>query len=103
MAEPFRRSSSVAPGTLTSEASPQLGPQFLMMFRALVASPQRHKILFLVIALVAIVGATAFVQIKLNAWNQPFYDPLARKDLGPFFAQLQVFVFIPVGLLILKA
>jgi putative ATP-binding cassette transporter len=73
-----------------------------MMFRALVASPQRHKILFLVIALVAIVGATAFVQIKLNAWNQPFYDALARKDLGAFFAQLQVFVFIAGGLLILK-
>ena len=72
------------------------------MFRALLASPQRNKIMLLGIALVAIVGATAFVQIKLNAWNQPFFDALARKNLGEFFVQLQIFTFIGGGLLILK-
>jgi len=73
-----------------------------MMVRALLGSPQRNKILFLGIALVAIIGATAFGQIKLNAWNQPFFDALSRKSLADFFAQLSVFVFIAGGLLILK-
>ncbi len=73
-----------------------------MMFRALLASPQRNKILFLGIVLIAVIGATAFGQIKLKAWNQPFYDALSRKDLGAFFSQLVVFVYIACGLLILK-
>ena len=73
-----------------------------MMFRALLASPQRNKILLLGIALVAVIGATAYAQIRLNAWNQPFYDALARKNLGEFFAQLIVFTFIGAGLLILN-
>jgi putative ATP-binding cassette transporter len=58
--------------------------------------------LLLGIALVAIIGATAFAQIKLNAWNQPFFDALSRKSLGEFFAPLSVFAFIAGGLLILK-
>jgi ABC-type uncharacterized transport system fused permease/ATPase subunit len=73
-----------------------------MMFRALLASPQRNRILLLGIALITVIGATAFAQIKLNAWNQPFYDALSRKDLGAFFSQLVVFVYIACGLLILK-
>ena len=102
MPEPIRESSNAAPNTLTSGGSPRLGPQFSMMVRALLASPQRNRILFLGIVLVAIIAATAFAQIKLNAWNQPFYDALARKNLGEFLAQLSVFVFIAGGLLILK-
>ena len=35
-------------------------------------------------------GATAFSQIRLNAWNQPFYDALQRKDIGAFLDQLIV-------------
>jgi len=102
MAEPFHRSANAASSGLTPGGSPRWGPQFLMMFRALLASPQRNKILFLGIALIAVIGATAFAQIKLNAWNQPFYDALSRKDLGAFFSQLVVFVYIACGLLILK-
>ena len=102
MAKGFNKSSNAAPSPSTSGASPRLAPQVLMMFRALLASPQRNKILLLGIALVAVIGATAFGQIKLNAWNQPFYDALSRKDLGGFFAQLIVFGFIAGGLLILN-
>ena len=36
-------------------------------------------------------GPTAYAQILLNAWNQPFYDPLAHKDVSAFIAQLGVF------------
>jgi vitamin B12/bleomycin/antimicrobial peptide transport system ATP-binding/permease protein len=49
-----------------------------------------------------VIGATAFVQIRLNAWNRPFYDALARKDLREFFAQLVAFGVIAGGLLVLN-
>ena len=51
-------------GTLVSE--------MLMMFR--IASPQRTKIVLLGVGLVLVIAATAFGQIRLNAWNQPFYN-----------------------------
>jgi ABC-type uncharacterized transport system fused permease/ATPase subunit len=47
-------------------AGARLSPQMLMMFRAFWASPQRTKILLLGAALFAVIGATAFGQIKLN-------------------------------------
>jgi vitamin B12/bleomycin/antimicrobial peptide transport system ATP-binding/permease protein len=102
MPEPIRKLSDASPNPFPSGGSPRLGPQVSMMVRALLASPQRNRVLFLGIALVAIIGATAFAQIKLNAWNQPFFDALSRKSLGEFFAQLSVFAFIAGGLLILK-
>jgi putative ATP-binding cassette transporter len=80
----------------------RLVPQILMMGRAFMDSSQRNKILLLGLAIVAVIGATAFGQIKLNAWNRPFYDALARKDLGEFLDQLMVFAFIACGLLILN-
>jgi ABC-type uncharacterized transport system fused permease/ATPase subunit len=68
----------------TAPTGTRLAPQMLMMFRALMTSPQRTKILLLGVALVVVVGATAFGQIRLNAWNRPFYDALAHKDLDEF-------------------
>jgi hypothetical protein len=76
---------------LTPSVGARLAPQVLMMFRALMASPQRNKILLLGLSLVAVIGATAYGQILLNAWNRPFYDALARRDLGEFLVQLMVF------------
>ena len=49
-----------------------------------------------------VIGATAFGQIRLNAWNRPFYDALARKDLGDFLGQIMVFGVIAGGLLVLN-
>ncbi|MBV9273142.1 MAG: ABC transporter ATP-binding protein/permease [Verrucomicrobia bacterium] len=101
MPERFSQSSDAAPGASASQTS-RLGSQVSTMLRALMSSPQRTKVLLLGIALVAVIGATAFGQIKLNAWNQPFYDSLARRDLGEFRAQLLVFGVIAGGLLILN-
>jgi vitamin B12/bleomycin/antimicrobial peptide transport system ATP-binding/permease protein len=72
----------------------------LMMFR--IPSRQRTKILLLGVALVAVIAATAFTQIRLNAWNRPFYDALARKDLHNFVVQLAVFCIIAGALLVLN-
>src|ERR1700674_3996489 len=83
-------------------ASGGLAPEMLTLLGALWTSPQRNKIVGLSIGLVAVVGATAFGQIKLNAWNRPFYDALSRKDLREFLVQLIEFGFIAGGLLILN-
>jgi putative ATP-binding cassette transporter len=49
-----------------------------MMFRAFRTSSQRNEIVLLMVALLAIIGATVYGQIMLNAWNRPFYDALSR-------------------------
>jgi len=97
--------SSNAPDAIDTVATPadgRLAPQILTMFRAFMASPQRNKIVLLGVALVAVIGTTAFGQVKLNAWNRPFYDALAHKDMGEFLIQLRVFVVIAAGLLVLN-
>ncbi len=90
----------------SAAATPSTGARFasqmLEMFRALLASPQRTPILLLGLGLVAVISATAFGQVRLNAWNQPFYDALAHRDLEAFLFQLLVFSGIAGGLLILN-
>jgi vitamin B12/bleomycin/antimicrobial peptide transport system ATP-binding/permease protein len=80
----------------------RLVPQMMIMFRAFWASPQRTRVVLLGVALVAVISATAYGQIRLNAWNRPFYDALARKDLREFLFQLAVFSVIAGGLLVLN-
>src|SRR3984885_11395946 len=80
----------------------RLAPQMRMMFLTFWASPQRNRILLLGLALVVVIGATAFGQVRLNAWNQPFYDALSHKDLHGFLAQLSVFGILAGGLLVLN-
>ena len=102
MAERPSKTSHVPATAAEPAAGLRLWPQMSMMFRTFWASPQRNKILLLGVALVAVVGATAFGQVKLNAWNQPFYDALAHKQLRGFLNQLTVFGVIAGGLLVLN-
>ena len=76
--------------------------QLLGMLAALWASRQRTKVILLLVALVAVVGASAYAQVLLNAWNQPFYDALSRKDVAEFIAQLGVFAELAGVLLVLN-
>jgi len=76
--------------------------QLLTLFRTLRASPDWKRIFILVVGIVVVVALTAAAQIRLNAWNQPFYDALAQKSLLGFFHQLIVFVFIAGVLLALN-
>ena len=96
--------SSKAPGSAGGGATADDGlkSQLSMMARAFMASAQRAKLIMLAVAIAAVIGATAYGQIRLNAWNQPFYDALARKDFEAFLAQLVVFAIIASGLLILN-
>jgi vitamin B12/bleomycin/antimicrobial peptide transport system ATP-binding/permease protein len=52
-----------------SRGGGRLVSEMLMMFR--ITSPQRTKIVLLGVALVLVIAATAFGQIRLNAWNSP--------------------------------
>ncbi len=76
--------------------------QLRSTWRILRAAPERQALALIAVALVAVIGATAYGQIALNAWNQPFYDALVRKDLADFGLQLGVFGIIAGGLLVLN-
>ena len=75
---------------------------FFWMASAFWASRQRNKLIGLAVALIVVVGATAYMQIRLNSWNGPFYNALTRKDMPAFLAQLGVFGVIAGILLVLN-
>ncbi len=79
-----------------------LAAQLAMMFRALWASRVRTTLLALAATICLVVIITAYGQTRLNDWNKPFYDALARRDLGEFLVQLGVFGLIAGTLLILN-
>jgi len=79
-----------------------LGPQMGMVSRALWASPVRKALLVLSSALFLVIVATAYGQIRLNGWNQPFYDALSRRDAPQFLEQLGIFGIIAGTLLALN-
>jgi putative ATP-binding cassette transporter len=72
------------------------------MIAALWTSRQRNTIVFLALALIAVVGATAYAQVRLNVWNEPFYDALAHKNVSGFVQQLAVFAELAGVLLALN-
>ncbi|HXN88339.1 MAG TPA: ABC transporter ATP-binding protein/permease [Methylocella sp.] len=80
----------------------RLAPQLWMMVKTFWYSPGRNKLFLLGIAVCALVALTAFGQIKLNAWNKPFYDALSLKDFWEFLYQLVVFGVIAGALLALN-
>jgi vitamin B12/bleomycin/antimicrobial peptide transport system ATP-binding/permease protein len=83
-------------------ANSGLLPQLGMMVRALWGAPVRNTLFLLSGALFLVVAVTAFGQIRLNAWNQPFYDALSHRDFAQFLRQLGVFGLIAGALLVLN-
>src|SRR5580704_5656298 len=83
-------------------ANSRLLPQLGMMVRALWAAPVRNTLFLLSGALFLVVAVTAYGQIRLNTWNQPFYDALSHRDLAQFLDQLGVFGLIAGALLVLN-
>jgi vitamin B12/bleomycin/antimicrobial peptide transport system ATP-binding/permease protein len=74
----------------------------IWMASAFWASRQRNKLMTLAVALIAVVGATAYMQIRLNSWNRPFYNALTDKNMPDFLAQLGVFGELAGILLVLN-
>ena len=79
-----------------------LKSQLTMMIKALLASPLRDRLFVVGGAIFVVVAATTYAQIRLNRWNQPFYDALARRDLHGFWVQLTAFAVIAGSLLVLN-
>ena len=96
------RSSKASNALATGPVGTRLAPQIITMLRVLWGSPQRNKILLLGVSIVVVIGATAYGQITLNAWNRPFYDAIGRRDLHGFLVQLMVFGVIAGLLLVLN-
>jgi vitamin B12/bleomycin/antimicrobial peptide transport system ATP-binding/permease protein len=85
-----------------SSTQESLLSEMMGMTRDFWASRERSKLLMLAVALVLVVGATAYMQVRLNAWNGPFYNALTRKDMATFVEQLGVFGVLAGILLILN-
>ena len=80
-----------APTTRTAPRSKVCSPTSSGWLRRFWVSRQRNKLLTLAGGLIAVVGATAYMQIRLNSWNRPFYNALTNKDMPGFLDQLGVF------------
>jgi putative ATP-binding cassette transporter len=95
---------SAASPLLDPEEIAQSGlmPQLGMVSRALWTAPVRNALLLLATAIFLVIVATAYGQIRLNSWNQPFYDALSRRNFGQFLVQLGVFGIIGGTLLALN-
>ena len=76
--------------------------QLKMVWRALFDSPLRNVLLWLGFGIFALIVATAFGQVMLNRWNQPFYDAIEKRNLPGFLQQLVVFAEIAGVLLVLN-
>jgi putative ATP-binding cassette transporter len=66
------------------------------------ASRERKRLLTLAAGIFIVIAATAHMQVRLNAWNQPFYDAVTRKDVPEFIGQLGVFAVLAAILLTLN-
>jgi putative ATP-binding cassette transporter len=96
--KPDKEQAAAAGGSGTGSG---LGPQLGMMGQALMASPVKNQLFLLAGAIFVVIAATAYGQVRLNRWNQPFYDALAHRDLREFVIQLGVFGIIIFALLVL--
>lgn len=76
--------------------------QLRMMWRAFLGSPLRGLLFWVSFGIFALIVATAFGQVMLNRWNEPFYDAIERKNVPDFLQQLVVFAWIAGGLLVLN-
>jgi vitamin B12/bleomycin/antimicrobial peptide transport system ATP-binding/permease protein len=85
-----------------AEMAHGLIPELRMMVRALLRSPVGKTLVVLSAVIVAVVGATAYSQIRLAGWNKPFYDAASRRDLHDFLVQLGFFFIIAGSLLALN-
>src|ERR1700731_2928877 len=83
-------------------ANSGLVPPPSMMMRALWAAPVRNPLVLLSGALFLVIAVTAYGQIRLNNWNQPFYDALSHREFAQFLVQLGVFGLIAGALLVLN-
>ncbi|HWW19654.1 MAG TPA: ABC transporter ATP-binding protein/permease [Steroidobacteraceae bacterium] len=100
MTDPLEQPSTSASPELEEAAHSGLLSQLGLMRRALMSSRVGKGIVLLWLLIFIVVAGTTYGQIRLNAWNKPFYDALSRRDFMDFISQLGVFLIIAGSLLI---
>ena len=65
-------------------------------------SAARNQLYALGAGLVLVIIMTVYMQIRLNAWNQPFYDAIRNRQFNVFLDQLLVFFELAAVLLALN-
>jgi putative ATP-binding cassette transporter len=101
MTEPLSKTQSPASGADPS-AKENVFAEIWRMAMLYWASRERKRLLTLAAGIFIVIAATAHMQVRLNAWNQPFYDAVTRKDLPDFITQLGVFAVLAAILLTLN-
>lgn len=79
-----------------------LSKQLGFLRNLLKKSDELFKITVLFVSLLVILLATAYGQVTLNRWNVPFYNAIEQRDVPEFIRQLQIFLLIAAGLLVLN-
>ena len=69
------------------------------LLRALSASPERWRLIWLAVGLITVLCAIAIGQVRLNVWQGDFYDALEQRRFDAFLYQIGVFLAI-VGVLL---
>jgi putative ATP-binding cassette transporter len=85
-----------------ADANSGVVPQVVALTRATFIGPVGKAVISLMAAAFVVIGGTAYVQIRLNIWNKPFYDALSRRDLHDFMVQLGVFFILAAWLTVLN-
>ncbi|HTV76644.1 MAG TPA: ABC transporter ATP-binding protein/permease [Steroidobacteraceae bacterium] len=85
-----------------AETNAGLITQVIGLTRATFAGRVGRTIMSLMVAAFLVIAGTAYLQIRLNLWNKPFYDALSRRDLHDFIVQLGVFFMLAAWLTVLN-
>lgn len=80
----------------------RLGHHLYTLASSIHRTPGHLRLYLMATLAVVVIVLTAGMQVVLNAWNQPFYDAIARKATGEFLHQLMVFFGIAAILLVLN-
>ena len=70
------------------------------LLRALSASPERRRLIWLTAGLFSVLCAIVVGQVRLNVWQGDFYDALEQRNIDAFLYQIGVFLVI-VGILLI--
>jgi putative ATP-binding cassette transporter len=79
-----------------------LANQVRVLVRAVNRTPGRTRLYVLAGAILLVIIATAVMQVRLNAWNRPFYDAIEQRNFAEFLHQLGVFLVLAGILLLLN-
>lgn len=92
-----------AGGTATATGTLNVASQFFVLIKALRASAHWSPLALLAGGVIGVIVCTTIAQVRLNAWNQPFYDAIANKDVSGFVVQIGVFALIAGALIALNS